>query len=142
MFRIRWKGTQFYSRKEVKDIFAYLRGATNKDDMFSVKRIINVPPRGIGQSLFLNKLAGKELPAAAKKKFEQFVDLLDSINKTILSHNKTSAVIAFVLKEPGLGESLENGDGEDKERLENLRELVSIATRYDHLAPPEGLIKC
>ena len=96
-------GTQFYSRKEVKDIFAYLRRATNKDDMFSVKRIINVPPRGIGKVSFLNKLAGKELSAAAKKKFEQFVDLLDSINKTILSQ-KTSAVIAFVLKATGLEE--------------------------------------
>mgnify|MGYP001614740778 CR=1 FL=1 len=133
-------GTQFYSRKEVKDIFAYLRAATNKDDMFSVKRIINVPPRGIGKVSLLNKLAGKELPAAAKKKFEQFVDLLDSINKTILSQ-KTSAVVAFVLKATGLEEFLENGDSEDKEKLENLRELVSIATRYDHLAPPEGTDK-
>ena len=45
-------GTQFYSRKEVKDVFAYLRAATNKDDAFSVKRIINVPPRGIGKVSF------------------------------------------------------------------------------------------
>ena len=80
------------------------------------------------------------MPASAKKKFEQFVDLLDSINKTILSQ-KTSAVIAFVLKSSGLEEFLENGDSEDKEKLENLRELVSIATRYDHLAPPEGTDK-
>jgi len=133
-------GTQFYSRKEVKDVFAYLRAATNKDDMISVKRIINFPPRGIGKVSFLNKLAGKEMTAAAKKKFEQFVDLLDLINKAILSQ-KTSAVIAFVLKNTGLEEFLENGDSEDKERLENLRELVSIATRYDQLAPPEGTDK-
>jgi len=133
-------GTQFYSRKEVKDVFAYLRGATNKDDMISVKRIINFPPRGIGKVSFLNKLAGKELTAAAKKKFEQFADLLDSINKAILSQ-KTSAVIAFVLKNSGLEEFLENGDSEDKEMLENLKELVSIATRYDQLAPPEGTDK-
>lgn len=133
-------GTQFYSRKEVKDVFAYLRAAANKDDMMSVKRIINVPPRGIGKVSLLNKLAGKELPASAKKKFEQFMDLLDSINKAVLSR-KTSAVIAFVLKGAGLEEFLENGDNEDKERLENLRELVSIATRYDHFAPPEGTDK-
>ena len=68
------------------------------------------------------------------------MDLLDSINKTILSQ-KTSAVVAFVLKATGLEEFLENGDSEDKEKLENLRELVSIATRYDHLAPPEGTDK-
>ncbi len=133
-------GTQFYSRKEVKDVFAYLRAAANKDDMISVKRIINFPPRGIGKVSFLNKVAGKEMTAAAKKKFEQFTDLLDSINKAILSQ-KTSAAIAFILKSAGLEEFLENGDSEDKERLENLRELVSIATRYDHLAPPEGTDK-
>ena len=80
------------------------------------------------------------MPAGAKKKFEQFVDLLDSINKAILSQ-KTSTVITFVLKNSGLEEFLENGDGEDKERLENLRELVSIATRYDHLISPEGTDK-
>ena len=68
------------------------------------------------------------------------MDLLDSINKAILSQ-KTSTVITFVLKNSGLEEFLENGDGEDKERLENLRELVSIATRYDHLVPPEGTDK-
>ena len=117
-----------------------MRAAANKDDTASVKRIINIPPRGIGKVSFLNKLAGKELPAAAQKKFEQFANLLDSINKAILSQ-KTSAVIAFVLKATGLEEFLEKGDNEDKERLENLKELVSIATRYDHLAPPEGTDK-
>ncbi len=133
-------GTQFYSRKEVKDIFAYLRSASNRDDIASLKRIINVPPRGIGKVSLLNKLAGKELPSAGKKKFEQFMELMDSINKIILSQ-KTSAVIAFVLKNTGLEEFLENGDGEDKERLENLKELVSIATRYDQFDPPEGTDK-
>lgn len=133
-------GTQFYSRKEVKDIFAYLRSASNRDDIASLKRIINVPPRGIGKVSLLNKLAGKELPSAGKKKFEQFMELMDSINKIILSQ-KTSAVISFVLKNTGLEEFLENGDGEDKERLENLKELVSIATRYDQFDPPEGTDK-
>ena len=133
-------GTQFYSRKEVKDVFAYLRSASNGDDLASLRRIINVPPRGIGKVSLLNKLAGKELPPSAKKKFEQFTDLISSINKATLSQ-KTSAVIAFVLKNTGLEEFLENGDSEDKEKLENLKELVSIATRYDQFEPPEGTDK-
>ena len=133
-------GTQFYSRKEVKDVFAYIRASSNSDDIMSLKRIINVPPRGIGKVSLLNKLAGKELPLAGKKKFEQFMDLISSINKATLSQ-KTSAVITFVLKNTGLEEFLENGDSEDKEKLENLRELVSIATRYDQFEPPEGTDK-
>ena len=133
-------GTQFYSRKEVKDVFAYLRSASNGDDIASLRRIINVPPRGIGKVSLLNKLAGKELPPTAKKKFEQFIDLISSINKATLSQ-KTSAVISFVLKNTGMEEFLENGDSEDKEKLENLRELVSIATRYDQFEPPEGTDK-
>lgn len=133
-------GTQFYSRKEVKDIFAYIRSASNSDDIMSLKRIINVPQRGIGKVSLLNKLAGKELPTAGKNKFEQFMELIGSINKVILSQ-KTSDAIAFILKKTGLEEFLENGDSEDKERLENLRELVSIATRYDQFEPPEGTDK-
>jgi len=133
-------GTQFYDRKEVRDVFAYLRAAANRDDLLSVKRIINVPPRGIGKVSVLNKFAGKELPPAARKKFEEFTGLLDTINNMVLTQ-KTSAVIGFILKKTGMETFLENGDMMDKERLENLRELVSIATRYDHLPPPEGTEK-
>lgn len=133
-------GTQFYERKEVKDIFAYLKAAVNRDDLISVKRIVNVPPRGIGKVSVANRFAGKELPSAARKKFEEFMNLLDSINKVVLSQ-KTSEVIVYILKNTGLEEFLENGDNEDKERLENIKELVSIATRYDHLASPEGAEK-
>ena len=96
----------------MKDIFAYLRAASNKDDIFSVKRIINVPPGVSAKSHF--KQTGRQRIAGVKKKFEQFVDLLDSINKAILSQ-KTSTVITFVLKNSGLEEFLENGDGEDED---------------------------
>ena len=60
-------GTQFYSRKEVKDVFAYLRSASNGDDIASLRRIINVPPRGIGKVSLLNKLAGKNYRRPLRK---------------------------------------------------------------------------
>ena len=59
-------GTQFYSRKEVKDVFAYLRAATNKDDAFSAKRIINVPPRGIGKVSF-KQVGGQRIAGGRQK---------------------------------------------------------------------------
>lgn len=133
-------GVQFYERKEVKDIFAYLKAATNKDDLMSVKRVINAPPRGIGKVSILNRFAGKKLPPGTEKKFQDFTDLLDSINRKILKE-KTSNVVRFVLEETGLRKFLENEDDSDKERLENLKELVTIAARYDGFVPPEGTEK-
>lgn len=133
-------GVQFYERKEVKDIIAYIKAATNRADLISMKRIINVPPRGIGKTSIVNKFAGKNLPAAAQKKFDDFISLLDKMNEIILA-KKTSEVISFAIKGTGMEEALQNGDVVDKERLENLRELVSIATRYDSLPSPEGTEK-
>lgn len=133
-------GTQFYERKEVKDVFAYLKAAINREDLTSVKRIINTPPRGIGKVSILNHFAGKKLPVGMEKKFKEFKDRIDSINGEILKE-KTSAVIRFVLEETGMRKFLENGDDSDKERLENLKELVTIATRYDNFVPPEGTEK-
>mgnify|MGYP001578281240 CR=1 FL=1 len=133
-------GVQFYERKEVKDFFSYLKAAINRSDLMSVKRIINMPPRGIGKVSIVNKFAGKELPAAGEKKFKEFMNLLDSINRKILKE-KTSNIIRFILEETGMRKFLGNGDSVDKERLENLKELVTIATRYDNFNPPEGTEK-
>ncbi|NUQ56881.1 MAG: UvrD-helicase domain-containing protein [Candidatus Paceibacter sp.] len=133
-------GTQFYERKEIKDVLAYLRAALNREDLLSVKRAVNVPSRGIGKVSLLNKFSGKKLPAAMEKKFEDFFALLDSIKENT-GKEKASAAISFIIKKSGLEELLENGDSTDKERLENLKELVSIATRYDNLPEPEGVQK-
>jgi DNA helicase-2/ATP-dependent DNA helicase PcrA len=131
-------GTQFYERKEIKDIFAFLKAGLNPDDLMSVQRIINVPSRGIGKVTILNFFAKKELPLDAQKKVSQFLGLLNAIKEKIDSA-KASEVIRFVMKKTGLEEFLENGSDDDKERLENIKELVTIATRYDHLKPPEGI---
>ncbi len=133
-------GTQFYHRKEVKDVFAFIKSALNRDDLTSIKRIINVPPRGLGKVSILNFFAGKKLPAEAQKKVFNFLALLDSI-KDKVEKEKASSVIRFVIRESGLEEFLENGSPDDKERMENLKELVSIATRYDNLNPQEGIEK-
>ncbi len=131
-------GTQFYQRKEVKDIFAFLRASLNPQSLTDIKRIINAPPRGIGKTTILNYFANKELTPEAREKLNVFLKLLESI-KNKITDSKPSDIIRFAMKESGYEKHLEQGGDDDKERLENLRELVSIASRYDHLEGPEGI---
>lgn len=133
-------GVQFYERKEVKDIFAFLRAATNPESLLDMKRIINVPPRGIGKTTILNHFANKKLAGGAEEKISAFLKLLDSIKAKIESAS-VSETVRFIIKETGYGEFLENAGDEGKERLENLKELVSIAARYDKFSAPEGIEK-
>ena len=131
-------GTQFYRRKEVKDIFAFLRVAINPDSLTDIKRIINVPPRGIGKVTILNYFSGKQLPLEAQKRVDDFLEILKSI-KNKIKESKPSDVIRFAMERTGYREFLEGGGDDDKERLENLKELVTIAGRYDNLTGEEGL---
>lgn len=133
-------GVQFYGRKEIKDILAYIRASLNPQNFIDIKRIINVPPRGIGKTTILNFFANKELPAEAWKKVKIFLNLLDSIKEKI-QQDKPSDVIRFIFKESGYQEHLSAGGSDDLERLENIKELASIASRYDGLNPLEGIEK-
>ncbi|MBU4223697.1 UvrD-helicase domain-containing protein [Patescibacteria group bacterium] len=133
-------GTQFYQRKEIKDIFAYIKAAMNTNDLMSVKRIINVPPRGIGKVTILNYFAGKKLPEETQKKITRFLNILVLINEKI-KKEKASTAVRFAIEESGLRDFFQNGSDDDKERMENLKELVTIATRYDGLKPCEGIEK-
>lgn len=133
-------GVQFYGRKEIKDILAYIRASLNPQNLIDIKRIINVPARGIGKTTILNFFANKELPGEARKKVKIFLNLLDETKEEI-KKSKPSDVIRFILKESGYQEHLENGGSDDLERLENIKELASIASRYDGFNPPEGMEK-
>lgn len=130
-------GTKFFERKEVKDILSYIKAALNPDSLADLKRIINVPPRGIGKVTLLKILAGKEdgLTAGMKMKIASFRALLKKISAEI-KLLKPSELIKFVIIESGIEIALKNGSEEDKERLENSRELVTLAKKYDDL-PPE-----
>jgi DNA helicase-2/ATP-dependent DNA helicase PcrA len=124
-------GTQFYQRKEVKDIFAYLRAAINPESLIDIKRIINVPTRGIGKVTIVNCFSGKKLPDSTQQKVDDFFKLLERIREKIET-TQASSVIKFVMRETGYQEMLEAGGKDDEERLENLKELASIASTYDY----------
>ncbi len=135
-------GTKFFDRKEVKDILSYLRGSLDEGNLTDIKRIINVPARGIGKVTVLKIFAGEKekLPAKAKESADKFFALLKRIKEKI-SEEKPSEIIKFIIQETGLEKELKNGTSDDLERLENMRELATLAKKYDHLPKPEGIEK-
>jgi len=135
-------GTKFFDRKEVKDVLAYLRASLNPESLSDLKRIINIPARGIGKVTVLKIFEGdrNKLPDGVKEKVNYFFNLLTKI-KVETEKSKPSDVIKFIIKESGLEMDLQRGDSEDKERLENMRELATLAIKYDHLDRPEGIEK-
>lgn len=135
-------GTRFFERKEVKDALSYVRLALNPDSAADLVRAIGSPSRGIGK-VGLAKIVNHEegsLPAQARQKFSLFQETLRRI-KTAIETKKPSEAMRTALLESGLWRLYEKGSEEDKERLENLKELVSVAAKYDALPAPEGIEK-
>ncbi len=135
-------GTKFFERKEIKDAIAYLRASLDEKNLFDFKRIANVPTRGIGKVTLLKILEGKELElsGSAKEKITNLRTLLQSIKEKALE-NPLSETIKYILSRSGLEMSYKTGTEEDAERLENVRELVSIASTFDHLPNQEAIEK-
>jgi DNA helicase II / ATP-dependent DNA helicase PcrA len=133
-------GTRFFERKEVKDVLSYLRAALNEGSNADLKRIINVPARGIGKVTLIKILARQEatLPQATAEKVYNFKKLLQRI-AVKAKEDKPSETLKYILKESGIEDMLKYGKEEDQEKLENTRELVTLATRYDILNPEEGI---
>jgi len=134
-------GTRFFERKEVKDVLSYLRAALNPESLADIKRIINVPARGIGKVTVLKVLSDQKdtLPAATKKKIDDFYTSLENIKQYALSR-KPSETIKFILGASGIEQSFKDANtDEDTERLENIKELVTLATKYDNEDPQEGI---
>ncbi len=135
-------GTKFYDRKEIKDMLAYIRAARNPDNLSDIKRIINFPARGLGKATLAKLFAGERasLPPATEKKIAHFYGILAQI-KVLSESTKPSELIRQVITLSGIEAELKAGDSTDLERLENIQEMVSLATRYDALPNEEGLEK-
>lgn len=133
-------GTKFFERKEVKDVLSYLRASLNEESNADLKRIINVPARGIGKVTLIKILAKQEetLPSATRDKITSFRRLLKEIAVKAKS-DKPSETIKFIIKKAGIEDMLKFGKEEDQEKLENVRELVTLATKYDIETPEEGI---
>jgi DNA helicase-2/ATP-dependent DNA helicase PcrA len=140
---------RFYERREIKDGLAYLRSLVNPDDQVAVKRIINEPKRGIGDTSlghvdrfaeahrisFLEALRRADdigaLNARAQRSIAEFVALLDNLGESLVIGGISGAVKA-VLEDTGYVAALEaERTIEAMGRVENLRELQSVATEFE-----------
>ncbi len=132
-------GTRFFERKEVKDTLSYLRAAQNPKNKIDMGRIVGVPARGIGKVTLDKMLDGldHELPAAAQKKVSAFRAALAKIKHGIDTLPASEAV-AHAVEASGL-EALYSKTDEGRERLDNIRELVNFAARFDDEMPPIGV---
>ena len=135
-------GVKFFERKEIKDTLAYLRAALNRESLSDIKRIINFPTRGIGKTtvakIFANDI--ESLPTKTKSKINNFYNTLDAIKEKIET-TKASDTIKFAVKKSGIEIELSTGTDEDTERLENIKELATLALKYDNLESGTGIEK-
>lgn len=131
-------GTRFFERKEVKDALSYLRLALVPNSSADISRVANTPARGIGKVTLLALLEGKPLSGAAAEKVAVFRAAVEACRDAV--HTKSaSEAVRTVLERSGLTKAYENGNEEDRERLANLKELATLAARFDHLPAPEGI---
>jgi DNA helicase II / ATP-dependent DNA helicase PcrA len=135
-------GVKFFERKEIKDVVSYLRVAINRNSLVDLKRAIETPKRGIGKVTLLKYISGEfsSLPQSMQQKIAQFEQLLDSIEESAKT-KKISETISHIITASGLEKALASGTDEDRERLENIRELVSFATKYDNMESEDALEK-
>lgn len=134
-------GTKFFERKEIKDVLSYLRFALNPGSNADIARIINEPTRGIGKVTMLKVIEGKrsELNASAAAKVKVFDDIIADIAKTA-QEKPLSDTIKFIMARSGIEAALKTEGTEDAlERLENLRELVTLASRFNETEPSEAV---
>jgi DNA helicase-2/ATP-dependent DNA helicase PcrA len=161
-------GVRFYERREVKDVLAYLRLVHNPFDTVSLQRVINLPPRGIGQKTVQELLRwsaaedfapyealvriaalrfdGSADPLAAQAPFSvrarelfgAFADIIEPIRRD-LANLSVEDVLDAVLDRTGYSRYVQDGTEEGEERWANVQELRTKAQNYDELAPTNGL---
>jgi len=150
-------GVKFYERKEIKDIIAYLRLILNPDDNLSLERIINVPPRNIGETTFKKlKIAAERenesiyylitktdfintFPTRTKESLKQFVVFLNDL-KEKKEHMEVSDLIEYIFEKSGLKNYLDDDSSDGEARIENIEELLSVSQKYDYLESELGLL--
>lgn len=142
-------GTQFYERKEIKDIIAYLRLVYNPKDNASLERVINVPRRGIGEKTLstLSDNSHKKslsileyLISDPESQSTSGLVIFASIYQDLIESAKKMKIIEFMdrlLEKTGYIEMLKDGTLEGDTRIENIKELISFASKYEEFGTAE-----
>ena len=143
------KGISFYDRKEIKDLMSYLKAVDNGMDDLSVKRIINVPKRGIGQTTinriqdyalehemsFLDAIYScDEIPEIGRSagKVRNFGALIESFRNYYAEEDDIASLLEFILKKTGYRQELEAElTDEARSRLDDIDELINDIVYYE-----------
>jgi DNA helicase-2/ATP-dependent DNA helicase PcrA len=143
-------GVRFYERKEVRDVLAYLRVLSNPEDSVPMRRILNVPKRGIGDraEAMIDALSQREkisFPAALRRVDEaygmaarstnavkRFNTLMEDLRTIVESGAGPATILEAVLERTGyLAELQASTDPQDETRIENLQELAAVALEFE-----------
>jgi len=151
-------GVRFYERREVRDALAYLRVLANPDDAVSLRRILNVPKRGIGDraeacvsahaeqqrigfaTALREAAAGKValLNPRSRNAISGFVAMLDELHQAVERGDEVGDILDQVLDVTGYRAELEaSDDPQDASRLDNLTELITVAREFTQFNLPE-----
>lgn len=152
-------GTKFYERREIKDALAYLQAIVNPADNVNVRRILNVPKRGLGvraegliasyadahDTTFFGAIEHMEqiegMSARTSKPLGVFRDMMHGLADFAKEHDtKPSEVVAEVLSKSGILEELQRSeDPQDASRVDNLSQLQSVAAEFEQNMPDATL---
>lgn len=150
-------GLRFFERKEIKDLVAYLRVIANPDDNFSLRRIIDVPPRGIGpvtigrgEALALEEeislyqalrilVERQAIAPSPLKSLQHFLQVIEELRREA-SSLPPSRLIREVLDRTGYWKHIDNGTLEGETRKENLQEFIAFAREFEDKNPSPNLL--
>ncbi|WP_405938404.1 DNA helicase PcrA [Streptomyces sp. NBC_00726] len=143
-------GVRFYERKEVRDVLAYLRVLANPEDTVPLRRILNVPKRGIGEraEAMIDALSLREkitfpqalrrvdeaygMAARSANAVKRFNTLMEELRTIVESGAGPAVVLEAVLERTGyLAELQASTDPQDETRIENLQELAAVALEFE-----------
>jgi DNA helicase-2/ATP-dependent DNA helicase PcrA len=143
-------GVRFYERREVRDGLAYLRALANPDDTVSLRRILNMPRRGIGDRAegAVEALAQREgvtfwqalrraadapgIATRSLRSIESFVTLIDELRALVADGVGPASILEAVLDRTGYLDELSGSDDpQDETRIDNLRELIAVAGEFE-----------
>ncbi|MCA9348194.1 UvrD-helicase domain-containing protein [Candidatus Saccharibacteria bacterium] len=140
-------GVRFYDRKEIKDIMAYIRLIYQSDDFASFERIVNVPARGVGiksvqnfnqwrseNALNLTRALEQvnecsDITPKARKSLSELADILSSL-RTVAEESSVSGLIDSLIRRIDYLNYLDDGTAQGESRVENVKELLSVADEY------------
>ncbi|MFJ7964646.1 DNA helicase PcrA [Streptomyces sp. NPDC096324] len=143
-------GVRFYERKEVRDVLAYLRVLANPEDSVPMRRILNVPKRGIGDraEAMIDALAQREkisfpqalrrvdeaygMAARSTNAVKRFNTLMEDLRTIVESGAGPATILQAVFERTGyLAELQASTDPQDETRIENLQELAAVALEFE-----------